>query len=421
MANNTKTTDTTNEQTNDLSAFVLDEHDDFGNIGDSFKAEAEADKDTKPPKQNTEKEPQKDVDANKDLSEEEFEDDNTDKDSEDEWNEEDNKLGENEDENEEDDDEENLESDEGKKEKPKDNKPSDDEGSDDDTDSPDFSIFANELAQKMQIPLEQEELLEAMGENSIEGVINFVDKVIEANSTYEFVSPEAQQLEQFVAQGGDPKTFFEAYTNNSNYTGITLEEEDVNTQKKVLQDKYKKAGVSEKRISKLIEAIEEEGSLFNEARDALIEFQKIEQQELQQIQEEQKKYAESQRKAQENYIQNTIEAIKSNNVNETGFKLTPTEQRELPDYIFSRGRDGKSAFQKDLEKIGNYNLRLAIATKRGILSDESLAAAGKPKAIKEFENQFLKKIKKNSSGKSGGKATKTETQRKTTNFDEFVL
>jgi len=121
---------------------------------------------------------------------------------------------------------------------------------------------------EVEIP---EEILK--GEITPESLIKFSKIIAETAGKRElevFASnyPEAYDLAYFIDNGGKIEEFLQLYK-GTDYTKIELNEDNPEQLKNIIRTAYEEAGLAKRKIEKLIADSEDEGELFQEAKEQL--------------------------------------------------------------------------------------------------------------------------------------------------------
>ena len=102
---------------------------------------------------------------------------------------------------------------------------------------------------------------------TIEDVIKYMNTLVEESSKPTYADPEIEKLNEFVANGGDLKKFY-----NDVYNTVAMDNLDIadeTTQKKVLTENFIRLGYTKDKVDRFISRYEDSGTLQEEAEDAL--------------------------------------------------------------------------------------------------------------------------------------------------------
>ena len=266
-------------------------------------------------------------------------------------------------------------------------------------------------------------LIEAMGEfgildleedveveDSAEALVENFEKTINSRverglNEYKDSIPElGKQFLDYLEQGGDPRAFIEAQTSDIDYN--TLDLEDESNQKRVIKEWLKTQDYSNDEIKETLQDYEDSMLLEKQAKLAIKKLEKIESNKtaiLLKEQEEQNKIAQKQ--VQE-YISNVQTFIKGS-TEIAGLAINQNEKNTFEDYLFKRGKDGLTQYQRDIN-ADPQKTQVELAFLKFKKYDFS-------KVAKQAESSAAAKIRKNiiakteTTVKGGSKETTTNS------------
>lgn len=264
---------------------------------------------------------------------------------------------------------------------------------------------------------------EAFEDGSINGLMDFIGEVVEANSKPEYASQESAKFDEFVRRYGPEKA--SEYL-QANYGEMDYEKEDFSDDdsKKELMRNYLKETTkfSDAKIEKEVKKAEELGELdeedtINEYKEHMVESAKERAKAVEERAEQERvrRYEDYQNylSSQKNRIDSTEEI--------SGHKLSKKEKDEFYKFTYEVGNDGKTGYQRIREEDKDLDLKLLWSAFR-----DSNQSGFK----KKVESDVAKKVKKNlsrytdknSKKQSGvGRAEGKKTKSKDTNYNDFVL
>lgn len=312
-----------------------------------------------------------------------------------------------------------------KKQATKDDEEEDDEeevkGADDDID---------DKSQKHQIPDEEDqvftplygELFERFGfgeykgqfEDSLDGFVDFVKTIVEANSEPQFANDEVARLNEFVTNGGSVQKYLDAVYNTPDLERIDISSAD--NQKKVYEMflREKHPTKSEDWIAKKIEKVEDAGLLEDEASDAYDELMEIFTERKTSILEEQKRQHEENVRQYEETINNLrTKLTKGDNI--AGFPINKNVGERFFNYLTQRDRrSGKTQYQQELEQDPDKSLLMAYMMFNKFDVE---------KVSKRAKSEAAADLKKSLSRFSGSNATNrtNRVDEKSNGIDDFIL
>lgn len=262
-------------------------------------------------------------------------------------------------------------------------------------------------------------------DGSMEGLMNFVGEVVQANSRPEYASAESARFDEFLRRYGPEKAseYLQANYGDMNYEEADFENEDV---KKDLYRNYLRETTkfSDKKIEKEIQKAEDLGELDDE--DNIKEYKEymVEAKEERAKAIEENAERERQRRYDDyqNYLSGQRDRIfKTDEI--AGHTLTEKEKDDFFSFAYEVGKDGKTGYQRTRESDKDLDLKLLWSAYRD--SNES-------KYKKRVESNVTKKVKKNLSrytdknskkkGSGTGRASgKKGNPNKNVDYNDFVL
>lgn len=221
--------------------------------------------------------------------------------------------------------------------------------------------------------------------NTIESLIDYFQNIIEEESKPVYASEEVEQLDNFVKQGGKLQDYLKI---DAEVDLDSIDLEDENSQKIIVKALLKEKGFSQKQIDKKINKYEDAGLLEDEAQDALEDLKEIRQQKKEQLLADQEKAFKQYKKQQQEFYDNVVAEIKDLK-NIRGISIPEKDKRELIDYIFKPGADGKTKYQSDYIKGGVKNLiESAYFTKNADKLIQAAKREGNNSAIDKFKQSL---------------------------------
>lgn len=188
---------------------------------------------------------------------------------------------------------------------------------------------------------------------TVEGLTDYLRKVVEENSVPEYADERIQQLDEYVKNGGNFEDFYAAQQQQINYDKLDLEDEG--TQKAVVRDFLKMSGYTDQQIDSKINRYEDAGMLEDEATEAAQRLKAIKAQQVKQLHDQQEEYRKQQLADQKKFYDDMTNAI-SNLSDIRGLAIPKEDRKALFDYIFKVDQDGLSQYQKDFQANLSKNL-----------------------------------------------------------------
>lgn len=281
------------------------------------------------------------------------------------------------------------------------------ESAEDDTDESELiTPFVDLFSQELGWEMDEEEK-----PKTIQELVNYMNDVIEANSKPSFASPEIENLNKFVEEGGDLKQFFsELYSDGIDPESIDLEKES--NQKLVVTENLKLRGYSEDRIKKLVTRYEDAGTLEDEAEDALELIKEHKTKRKEQLLKEQEKLAQQQKNQQLKFIKDVEDTVKGINA-VRGIPVSLKEKQALLDYMLKPGSDGRTSYQRDYEKNHLNLIESAYFTMKG----DALLKKIETKATADAAKTLKDKLKPKATTKPGKNTRDIEADESLSLFD----
>lgn len=273
----------------------------------------------------------------------------------------------------------------------------------DDTQAEVFDSLAEFLIEEgIVTPVEDKEYL-----RSEEGIAELIkDKIELGIDEYKASKPKiAQDFIEFIENDGDPRDFIQQVS-NVNYRDViivpTEEDEDnieeyINTQKLVIRDKLVLDGLTEEEIEDTISGFEEAKQLEKQAKFALKNLIKIQDEEYTSMLKEQEEFKQSRIKEaqlQEETLKKTIKDLKKL----AEYDLTDTEKENFIKYLtvpVQKDKQGNllTKAQVDNQDL-NKRLELAFLQFKGGIKELTKKAENKTKLqLKEKLSNFNKQDK----------------------------
>ena len=249
--------------------------------------------------------------------------------------------------------------------------------------------------------------------NTIESLIDYFQNIIEEESKPVYASEEVEQLDNFVKQGGKLQDYLKI---DAEIDLDSIDLEDEGSQKIIVKALLKEKGFSQKQIDKKISKYEDAGLLEDEAQDAVEDLKEIRQQKKEQLLADQERAFKQYKKQQQEFYDNVVSEIKDLK-NIRGIAIPEKDKRELIDYIFKPGADGKTKYQSDYIKGGVKNLiESAYFTKNA----DKLIQAAKREGNNSAVDRFKQSLKTSGvSGKTKG-INRGERSDDSTIWDSFT-
>lgn len=230
--------------------------------------------------------------------------------------------------------------------------------------------------------------------DSIEGLISYIQQIVEQNSKPEYADERIQHLDEYVKNGGKFEDFYNNMSQSISYDDLDVENET--DQKLAVRDYLKLQGYTEEQISKKIQRYEDADVLEDEASDAIERLKEIKQLELEETQRQQQQYAERQRQSAIQFVSDLNNKI-SNITSIRGVQIPKQDRKLLFDYITKVDANGMTQYQKDFNKNTINNLiESAYFTMKGDQLINEATKTGQTNAVNKLRKTLKHQFKNHS-------------------------
>jgi hypothetical protein len=261
------------------------------------------------------------------------------------------------------------------------------------SDDSDLGETEPEIAEYLQEKLFEEFNLEVDGETfkkfeSIKDVTGFIKEAIEANSIPEFASDEVANIDQYVRKGGNLAEYMSNVYGDIDLEKIDLEKES--NQKAIIRQDLVNQGMSEARINRRIERMEDTGILEEEAEDALESLKEFKQKQQQTLLQKQEKAAADAERDNLEFVK-SVEAELDAMDSVRGIPLTKAEKNKLYNYMLRPTADGVPQYHIDYRKHRKNMIESAYFTMMGDKLVTKVEAKAKSTAAKKLKDKLADK------------------------------
>ncbi len=230
--------------------------------------------------------------------------------------------------------------------------------------------------------------------DSIEGLISYIQQIVEQNSKPEYADERIQHLDEYVKNGGKFEDFYNNMSQSISYDDLDVENET--DQKLAVRDYLKLQGYTEEQISKKIQRYEDADVLEDEASDAIERLKEIKQLELEETQRQQQQYAERQRQSAIRFVSDLNNKI-SNITSIRGVQIPKQDRKLLFDYITKVDANGTTQYQKDFNKnMINNLIESAYFTMKGDQLINEATKTGQTNAVNKLRKTLKHQFKNHS-------------------------
>lgn len=205
----------------------------------------------------------------------------------------------------------------------------------------DFKPFYNLFHEKLGWEVSEEDA----PENSMEGLIDYMNNIVESASKPQYANELSEKFDRFLANGGDPEKFINTMFKSKDYTTFEIKSDE--DKKQVLKDLLVKSNPDKDTewVNKKINRYEDSGVLDEEAEDALEILRSLDKKAKDNIVAEQEQA--KQREAEEYKTQLTN--LKNKLATTKEIAKLPVTQKEMNDFytfLAVPEKDGKTKYQK---------------------------------------------------------------------------
>lgn len=215
--------------------------------------------------------------------------------------------------------------------------------------------------------------------STIEGLIDYMQSIVEENSTPDYANDQVKELDEFIKNGGKFEDYYKVNDLISDLKDLDMEDENV--QKRVLKEWLRTSGYSDTQINRKIQRWEDAGVLEDEAEDSLELLKEHREKEKQIMLKQQEQARIKQEKDQEAFYHDVINTIDT--LTEIrGVKIPAEDRKKLKEYAFRIESDGTTKYQKDYAKNITKNfIESAYFTMKGDAFTKSARQAGESSAV----------------------------------------
>lgn len=236
---------------------------------------------------------------------------------------------------------------------------------------------------------------------SVDDIVNFIQETVQEASVPTFANEEVAYIDKYVRDGGDLSMYLSSVYGDVNLDTINMDDEKV--QISIIKQDLKNQGMSDLRIQRKIERMEDTGTLAEEAEDALEslkEYKELQKETLLKQQEKAREEAERNNLKFVQDVQNELKGMSSI----LDIELSEKDKKELLTFIFKPTQTGQTAYQKEYASSLKNLLASAFFTMKGDKLVSKVEKKAKSNAAKKLKTKLASKGKrgKDQSQISGG-------------------
>lgn len=225
--------------------------------------------------------------------------------------------------------------------------------------------------------------------NSIEGLIKYMQDLIEEESEPDYSSDKVKELDEYIKNGGKFETFYSLQVNVDDLDDIDITDENI--QKKIAREYLKEIGNTDAQIERKIQRWEDAGVLEDEANDSLELLKSIRENKKNAELEQVKTAAKQKEEATTKFYNDVVTQIdKVKDIR--GIKIPEEDRKILKDYAFKIEADGTTKYQKDYSKnlVKNF-IESAYFTMKGDTLINAAKKNGETSATEKLRNSLKHK------------------------------
>lgn len=227
--------------------------------------------------------------------------------------------------------------------------------------------------------------------SSIKDLVNYMNNIIEENSKPKYASKEIAELDDYIKNGGDIKSYFDSILNTDlDLDNIDLE--DTNNQTRIVRELLTAKGYNRDRINKMIHRYEDAGTLEDEASDAIEELKDFKEQQKEKLLEAQKEEYTNNLKAQQEFYK-TVEKTVNEVDTIRGIPISKREKQALLDYVFRVEPDGTTRYQKDYMSSHKNLIESAFFTMKGDSLTKTIEQKATTNAVRDLKEKLRRNTK----------------------------
>jgi len=271
---------------------------------------------------------------------------------------------------------------------------------DDDSDIIDLSDTEPEITAFVQEKLFNKlgwTLTEEDTKQDIDSLVEYMEKIVEANSKPRFANEDIEKLNSFVSQGGKLENYFQV-KGELDLDSIDLTNEF--NQRTVIKELMTEEGYSQNQIDKKIKRYDESGILEEESLEAKESLEKIRQKKADKLLTEQTKIHDANIKQQQQFY-NDVSSTIDKYENIRGIKLNTAKKNELKEALLRVSNDGVTKYQKvfNEDPVKNLIESAFFSLNKDAIFDE-LVRKAESKAAQNLKKKLESKTKRGKSSVS---------------------
>jgi hypothetical protein len=269
---------------------------------------------------------------------------------------------------------------------------------------------------------------ELMEEDSLGGFNDLMQNIIKTNVAAategmgKFANSEMERLNELVSKGADPKDAFNALFTALDYDNVDVS--DTKVAKDIVRRYYKETtAYSDSKIEKTIKRLEDLDELEEEAKEGIDILKQADAKKDKDLEAELERQQEAQIAERQKVLDTKKQSIREAK-EIAGYKNDNTLSGNFIDYLFKPDDEGKTEYQKFVEKNPNWDIEAAMfAFKK--MNKQKIEAQSETQAVNLLRDRIFGKGKKGTSkAQKPNRVTpkgNNPNRKKDVNFDDFIL
>jgi len=218
---------------------------------------------------------------------------------------------------------------------------------------------------------------------TVEALVEFMQSVVESNSTPSYANDEIAAMDEYVRNGGTIEDYMLKAGSSADISNIDISIES--NQKRVVREFLLEKGFTEEQIKRKLEKYEDADILEDEAADAVESLREIRAEKQKALLEEQKSTKQRMINEQQEFYNNVVNEIEAL-TDIRGVQIPKNDKQILMDYIFKVEPDGRTKYQKDYASSTKHLIESAYFTMKGDALISTANKTGETSAVEKLKN-----------------------------------
>ena len=213
---------------------------------------------------------------------------------------------------------------------------------------------------------------------------------------------------EYVLNGGQSQEFMQAYDPNMDYNQMSIEEDDVRSQKALLSDYFSIKGHDKEFIEEMVQDYSDGGKLYDKSEAARQALGKVQSQQKEQLLQQQKEARQNQMQEQQNFWDGVATTIKDS-TEFAGLTVPQREKSKFFDYL-SKPVSKEGHTQRDIDHANaEIEKKLAIdyLMFKGFNLDQIINTKARTKNTKSLKDKISRNEETVKSARKSSRKTKS--------------